>query len=153
MNPITRALASLAAAIMIMAGLSAGTTAEAAKDITWGRHAASSPVAQPQEKDITWGKHKAWFTDVTHAGDDSGWSDPIHVVCSNGEHRYLARGESTVFSNKACTGQGAAKIIVPANHTVYCKNALPPYQNTYFYVGTNSLGSAQSWKCYDQKAL
>jgi hypothetical protein len=96
----------------------------------------------------------AWGTDVTHASDDSGWASPIRIQCNDGKYLNLGRGQSSAFgAGSACTLSGVAVIVVPAGHTVYCKNALPPYQNRYYYVGRTEVPSAASLKCYDQQAL
>lgn len=152
-------IALIAALTMILGMTLLSSPAEASKDITWGK------VKAEHSKDITWGKvrtvplnkvltKKAWGTAVTHAADDSGWALPIHVVCVNGADRYLGLGESTFMStNKACDANGVQTIVVPANHTVYCKNYVPPYENTYYYFGRTSVPSNRTYKCYDQKAL
>lgn len=96
----------------------------------------------------------AILTDVTHAADDSGYTAPIHIVCTNGTHRYLYVGESSVFGSKACSGGGVQRIVVELNQTVYCKNYLPPYQNKYYYsLEYNEVPSYASLKCYMQRPL
>lgn len=140
----------LLAALLLLLGLlapSAAFSPAEAGDTSWRPQAA---------RDITWGKaqaRKGYSNDVTHAADDSGWAGPIHIVCNSGTHRYLYRGESSAFDQKACSISGVSHWIVPAGHTYYCKNYLPPYQNRYIYVGSTDVPSASSWKCYDQKAL
>lgn len=97
---------------------------------------------------------KAWGTMVTHAGDDSGYTGDIHVVCNDGKHLYLKPGQSTAFgSGTACTLSGVDRIVVALNQTVYCKNYVPPYENTYFYTGTNYVPSNRTYKCYSQRPL
>jgi len=109
---------------------------------------APAPAAPVQVK-------KAWLTDVTHAKDDSGYVADIHVVCTNGNHRYLGPGDSTVFSSStACSGGGVQRIVVGWDQTVYCKNYLPPYQNIYYYTYEyNEVPSYASLKCYMQRPL
>lgn len=128
----------IAAALLGALGITASTTT------------AQASVAQPVVAKV----HKAILTDVTHASDDSGYTADIHIVCTNGTHRYLGLGESTVFSSKACSGGGVERIVVGADQTVYCKNALPPYQNKYYYpFYYNEVPSYASLKCYMQRAL
>jgi len=118
-----------------------------------------APVAV-SAKDTTWGgkvrARKAILTDVTHASDDSGYNADIHVVCTNGNHRWLGLGDSTAFGSPytACGGGGVERIVVGWDQTVYCKNYLPPYQNRYFYTYEyNEVPSYASLKCYMQRPL
>jgi hypothetical protein len=95
----------------------------------------------------------AWGTDVKHASDDSGYTADIHIICTNGNHRYLAVGEWTL-SQKPCGYGGVQRIVVGYNQTVYCKNYMPPYQNIYYYTGNyNEVPSGASLKCYMQRPL
>lgn len=97
---------------------------------------------------------KAWGTSVKHSSDDSGLTRDIHVVCNDGRHLYLKPGQGTFLSSTtSCGYSGVDRIVVAYNQTVYCKNSVPPYQNTYFYTGTNYMGSNQTWTCFDQKPL
>lgn len=139
MNRATRILAAIAAT-MLISGLAA--FGAAAPGI-----ASPAPVAQAS---------RAILTDVTHASDDSGYTADIHIVCTSGTHRYLARGQSTALGSPgtACTQGGVQRIVVGADQTVYCKNYLPPYQNIYFYpFAYNEVPSYASLKCYMQRAL
>ena len=96
----------------------------------------------------------AILTDVTHAADDAGYNADIHVVCTNGNHRWLPPGKSTVSTGYSCGLGGVQRIVVGYNQTVYCKNYLPPYQNRYFYTGNyNEVPSYASLKCYMQRPL
>lgn len=98
--------------------------------------------------------HAAIFTDVTHAGDDSGYAAPIHIICRNdGSHRWLYTGESSFMSGKACGGLGVDKIVVGYDQTVRCNNLLPPYGWRTFYTGTTEVPSYASLKCYMQRPL
>lgn len=167
MTKFTKMLGALLALLLV--ALLLVTQPASAKDTSWGR------VKAPQARDITWGrtpvkaaKDTSWgkvkavdarvlmkrgvFNDVTHASDDSGWAGPIHIVCG-GQHVYLARGEKSALGSNSQCGAHVARWIVPAGHTYYCKNYLPPYQNSYIYVGSTDVPSYSSWKCYDQKAL
>lgn len=143
-------IALIASAVMLMALALVSVPATAAP-------AEVNPVVSA--KDTTWGgkvKAKAWGTSVSHAGDDSGYTRDIHVVCNTGKHVYLAPGEGTFAQSseeKSCSLSGVDRIIVAYNQTVYCKNLVPPYQNRYFYTGTTYFGSNQTWKCYDQWPL
>lgn len=167
MNRITRIIAvAVLLCLAILGTVAPLSPANASKDITWGRHAVHAKDITwgkhkaPQTKDITWGRavpmhtlmRKGILNDVTHASDDSGWAGPIHIVCG-GEHVYLARGEKSALGVNSKCGVNVDRWIVPAGHTYYCKNALPPYQNRYIYVGSTDVPSYSSWKCYDQKAL
>lgn len=136
MKKILAALTLFLSFLLISSGFAAPSTASVA----------NTDVVKVQKKA---------FTDLTHASDDAGYAASIHVVCSNGVHRYLGPGDSTFASSTgtACSGGGVTKLIVALNSTVYCKNALPPYQNTYYYTGTNNLPSYQSLKCYNQRPL
>lgn len=98
----------------------------------------------------------AYGTDVTHAADDSGYTADIHIVCTNGNHRWLGLGERTALggASTACGMGGVQRIVVGYNQTVYCKNYLPPYQNIYYYTGNyNEVPSYASLKCYMQRPL
>jgi hypothetical protein len=97
---------------------------------------------------------KAWGTMVTHAADDSGYTGSIHIVCNSGKHMYLLVGQTTFLgTNEGCTLSGVDRIVVAYNQTVYCKNYAPPYENTYFYTGTNYVPSNRTYKCYSQRPL
>lgn len=144
------ALAVLVALFMTVALLGAPQAASA-KDTSWGARAVAGSVAA---KDTSWGARKAWGTAVTHAADDSGFTGPIVVVCNNGTRLSLARGETTFLgSGGGCSLSGVDRIIVAQNQTVYCKNYAPPYENTYFYTGTNYVPSNRTYKCYSQRPL
>lgn len=139
------ALLALLVLILSALALTTATTGPANADITWGKQAAQ---AQPQHA------KKAWGTSVSHASDDSGYTGDIHIVCENGTHRYLKPGQDTALgTNPGCSASGVNRIIVAYNQTVYCKNYVPPYENTYFYTGTNYVGSLKTYKCYSQRPL
>lgn len=96
----------------------------------------------------------ATMTDVTHAADDSGYTADIHIVCTNGNHRYLPTGKGSMSTGYSCGMGGVQRIVVGYNQTVYCKNYLPPYQNIYYYTGNyNEVPSYASLKCYMQRPL
>lgn len=122
--------------------------------------AATAPVAGPDSNPVVKAvapapAAAAWGTTVGHAADDSGYVADIHVVCDDGRHFWLSPGERTFLGQegKTCTMAGVSKIIVGYNQTVYCKNYTPPYENTYFYTGTNSVPSGRTYKCYMQRPL
>lgn len=96
----------------------------------------------------------AWGTAVTHAADDSGYTGDIQVVCNNGNRLYLKPGQTTFLGTSGgCSLSGVDRIVVAYNQTVYCKNYAPPYENTYFYTGTNYVPSNRTYKCYSQRPL
>lgn len=135
-------VAIIAALALLLGGLLAATPA-VAKDSGKAEVTQSAPVAK-----------KAWGTAVTHAADDSGYTGDIHVVCNTGRHIYLKPGQSTFLdSTNGCSLSGVDRIVVAYNQTVYCKNYAPPYENTYFYTGTNYVGSNKTYKCYAQRPL
>lgn len=142
-NKIKILLAALT--LLLTAVLTAGTAAMPA----------ATPDSNPVVKVVAPAPAAAaWGTSVTHASDDSGYTRDIHIVCENGNHRYLGLGEGTFLStNPGCPASGVNRIIVAYNQTVYCKNYAPPYENKYFYTGTNYVGSNKTYKCYDQWPL
>ena len=78
----------------------------------------------------------------------------IKIVCTSGRVMYLKPGQSTYLDTEpGCTASGVDRIIVQYNQTVYCKNYTPPYENTYFYTGTNYVPSNRTHKCYSQRPL
>jgi hypothetical protein len=148
-------LTLILSALLVVSTFSA--PANAGKDTTWGTRTASTNA-----KDTTWGtrtgdpvKRKAVLTDVTHSRNDSGYTADIHIVCTNGNHRYLGLGESSFgTAGKSCGQGGVERIVVGYNQTVYCENYLPPYQNKYYYTGNyNEVPSYASLECYMQRPL
>lgn len=96
----------------------------------------------------------AWGTAVTHAADDSGYTGDIQVVCNNGNRLFLKPGQTTFLGTSGgCSLSGVDRIVVAMNQTVYCKNYAPPYENTYFYTGSNNVPSNRTYKCYSQRPL
>lgn len=97
----------------------------------------------------------AWGTDVTHSRNDSGYVAPIHVVCTNGNHRWLDRGESTFLgsSSSSCGYGGVNYIVTGSNQAVRCFNQLPPYGSHYFVGGWRMVPSYASLDCYMQRPL
>jgi hypothetical protein len=148
-------------AIMFVLAVSAFAVPAQAKDTSWGARQSADPVSDSGYKAYSGKeinsllKRKAWGTDVNHASDDSGYAAMVHVVCTNGTHRYLDRGEGTFSTpSKACGFGGVERIVVGWDQMVYCKNYLPPYQNKTFYLGYyNEVPSAASLKCYMQRPL
>lgn len=162
MTRTTRTLAAAAATLVTMLALVVGIPASAdAKDITWGRAAASAsaPDVVENRKDITWGraavKRRAIGTDVTHSANDSGYTAPIHVVCTNGNHRWLYRGDRTFAgsSTTSCGLGGVQWIVTGADQAVRCFNQLPPYGSHYFIGGYREVPSYASLDCYMQRPI
>lgn len=95
----------------------------------------------------------AWGTDVWHAADDGGYVADIHIVCTDGRHRWLPPGKGSWSTGYSCGYGGVQSIYAGYNQAVRCFNALPPYQSAYFVGGYREVPSYASLKCYMQRPL
>ena len=91
-----------------------------------------------------------YFNDLYHAADDSGYTAPIRIECSDGRIRYLYVGEGSMGK----CGAHVKRVWPSYNQMVTCYNTLPPYQRiTYWDGNTRELPSAASFRCYMQRPI
>lgn len=92
------------------------------------------------------------FSEVYHAGDDSGYTAPIRIECEDprGERHWLYTGQG---SPSRC-GAHTRYIIVGSGQTVRCTDMTRPWEGWLtYYTGVNYITSYRTLKCYMQRAL
>jgi hypothetical protein len=89
-----------------------------------------------------------YFTEITHAKDDAGYSAPIYIACKDGRIKLLYKG---VWSGSQC-GAHVDYMYVSPGMKIRCQNLYPPFGwRTYDTTGWHYIESWTMLKCYVQE--
>lgn len=89
-----------------------------------------------------------WFTEITHAKDDSGYSAPIYIQCHDGRVFSLLKGQ---WSGAFC-GARTDYMYVSPGMKIRCLNLFPPFGwRTYDTTGWKYIEGGTQLKCYVQE--
>lgn len=86
---------------------------------------------------------------VRHAPDDTGYNEPIRIVCqADGTYRYLGLGIYSTSAGK-CPGAGYVADILPlAGYLVRCVDQNGVWRD--YYAGNSYVANGLQLQCYHQ---